>query len=86
MDTNIAPTTTIQRGDLEFIMVEMSKGCISVGILIKNGTEAQFPFDWDNLDPETAVRIAYDLTTGRKTVEDSLKLPHYTMPYPIQKK
>jgi hypothetical protein len=86
MDNNIVPTTTIHRGDLELVMVEMRKGCISVGILIKDGTMAQFPLDWDDQDPHTAVLIARDLAVGLKSPEDALKMPHYTMLYPIQRK
>lgn len=88
MDNNIAPTTTIHRGELKICLVEMSKGTFSVGIVEHaddGGEEAFFPFDFDHLDSETAARIGADVANGRKGDRSKIHaMGGYTMPYPIK--
>lgn len=90
-DPNIAKTNVVvQRQNLKIILVEMSAGQVSVGIVTsENGTEeAFFPYDWDGDAPEDAVRHAADLAKGFYGTNFDEKFrkdhPGYTMPYPIK--
>lgn len=88
MSNTVKPTKIIrQSGSDRFtcVVIPMRPSRFSVGILNADETEARFPWDWDEQDKETALRIAGDYARGFYTEQRIQEIGFYTMPYPIQR-